>query len=320
MPRPTLSLCQPDLMGCFLGLRRIPPKALGAVASDEPAETYKQRRRRLLPGPQLAWLLRGLHHLRSWMEEGMVVATPLKFVIGRRQNRQSQLPAFEAEDLGTHNAHLIRANRAMARYLNPRLAEELTSGREVAPRVRSTVATILFVDIRGSCGLLELLGPLKMVQLLDEFFTLVVDCVDRYGGTVDKFMGDAVMATFGLPAAADDHADRAVDAARDMLRQIHMWNAARAAGKPGVCVGIGIDTGIVVTGTIGAPSRMDYTVIGGCVNTAARLQQASEMHGEPLLISARTRARLVHGHSLSAVHLISMGRSCRDVAAFALSS
>jgi adenylate cyclase len=84
-----------------------------------------------------------------------------------------------------------------------------------------------------------------MANLLGAFFALVVDCVDWYGGTVDKFIGVTVMATFGLPAAADDDADRAVDAACDMLRKVDSWNAARAASALEVCIGIGIDTGIV---------------------------------------------------------------------------
>jgi adenylate cyclase len=245
-----------------------------------------------------------------------VAATPLEPVVDAQRIRQQQRTPLLPSDLGTENARLIRANRAMARYVHPRLAEELMNGGKTAPRVRSTLATILFADIRGYCELLERVGSLETVRLLDQFFTLVVDCVDRHGGTVDKFIGDAMMATFGIPAAAEDDADRAVEAACAILRDIENWNAGRAAGELEIHVGIGIDTDIVVAGTIGAPSRMDYTVIGDGVNTAARLQQASKTQGVPLLISARTRARLVREHYLRPVDMICVGRGSRTVAAY----
>ena len=154
------------------------------------------------------------------------------------------------------------------------------------------------------------------MRLLDEFFTIMADCIDRHGGTLDKFIGDAVMATFGIPIAAEDDADRAVEAACAMLRDIDTWNRGRwAAGRPEIRIGIGIDTDIVVAGTIGPPSRMDYTVIGDGVNMAARLQQASEACGAPLLISARTRARLVREHGLQHVETVSVGRRSQPVTA-----
>lgn len=318
MPRPLLPFCHPGSLACLLGPRKTAAKDLKMGASGSSANVRGLRSHRLLAA-RLAALRRALHRLRSWLTERTVVATPLKLVIDGQQIRQQQRTPFLPSDLGTENARLIRANTMMARYVHPRLADELMNGSETAPRVRSTLATILFADIRGYCELLEQLGPLETARLLDEFFTLVVDCIGRHGGTVDKFIGDAVMATFGIPAAAEDDADRAVEAACAMLRDIEHWNAGRAAGEAGIRIGIGIDTDIVVAGTIGAPSRMDYTVIGDSVNTAARLQQASKTQGAPLLVSGRTHARLIREHFLRPVDMISVGRGSRPVAAYGVS-
>lgn len=221
------------------------------------------------------------------------------------------------EDLAAANARLLEENKAMARYVHPHLANELMQG--IRPRARTTLATILFADIRGFSDLSEQLGSRLTMSLLDEFLTIIVDCVDRHGGTLDKFIGDAVMVTFGVPYPAEDDADRAIEAAAAMLGDLEVWNRNRlAAGVPPIRIGIGIDTDIVIAGSIGPASRMDYTVIGDAVNTAARLQKVTQAHATEALVSARTRARLVREHNLGQAEMVRIGRDARPVPAHRL--
>jgi adenylate cyclase len=146
-----------------------------------------------------------------------------------------------------------------------------------------------------------------------------VRCVERNGGTVDKLLGDGLMATFGVPLPRTDDADRAVETATSMLWDILAWNHQRQAmGRPIIQIGIGIDTDLVLAGTMGAPARMDYTVIGDAVNVAAKLQQAGDGDGSQAWVSARTCNRLVREHELGAAQIVNIGRRGRQVSAHRL--
>jgi len=122
-----------------------------------------------------------------------------------------------------------------------------------------------------------------MASLLTEYFTEMVDCVFRHGGTLDKFMGDAVMAQWGAPIGAPDDADRAVRAAIEMMRALDALNEKwRRSGRPELGIGIGLSYGEAFAGNIGSERRLEFTVIGDTVNTASRLCAAAEP-GEILL-------------------------------------
>ncbi|MBK5104499.1 MAG: adenylate/guanylate cyclase domain-containing protein, partial [Burkholderiales bacterium] len=139
----------------------------------------------------------------------------------------------------------------------------------------------------------EQLGAQGTVALLNEYFTLMVDCIQREEGMLDKFIGDAIMAAFGIPVGHEDDADRAVRAAIAMLRELRAWNAQRVAeGKPPVDMGVGLNTDMVVSGNIGSKKRMDYTIIGDGVNLASRLESACKLYGSHILVSEFTQARL----------------------------
>jgi adenylate cyclase len=188
-----------------------------------------------------------------------------------------------------------RIKGTMARYMDPVIADELLrDGAEQLGGIESE-ATVLFSDIRSFTTLTESLGAQGTVSLLNQYFTLMVDCLQQEGGMLDKFIGDAIMAVFGLPTPAADDADRAVRSAIAMLQQLEFFNTRRASeGQAPMAIGIGLHTDVVVSGNIGSPKRMNYTVIGDGVNLAARLESACKFYGARLLISDST-ARCLRG-------------------------
>jgi len=166
---------------------------------------------------------------------------------------------------------LVRSN--FERYFAPQLAARIASSPE-ASRLggdKRTVA-VLFSDIRGFTALSETMNPDAMAMLLTEYFTEMVECVFRHGGTLDKFIGDAVMAQWGAPLGNADDADQAMAAAMDMMVELRTLNDRwRAQGKPTLEIGIGLNYGEAFAGNIGSERRLEFTVIGDTVNTASRL-------------------------------------------------
>ena len=186
-----------------------------------------------------------------------------------------------------------RLKSTMSRYMDPGIADRLVAGGTEALGGQSVPATVLFSDIRAFTTISEQLGAQGTVALLNEYFTLMVDCIQREEGMLDKFIGDAIMAAFGIPVAHQDDADRAVRASIAMMRELKVWNVQRAAeGKMPVDIGIGLNTDSVVSGNIGSKKRMDYTIIGDGVNLASRLESACKQYGAHILISEFTCRQL----------------------------
>ena len=186
-----------------------------------------------------------------------------------------------------------RMKATMSRYMDATLADQLLAGGEEALGGKSVSATVLFSDVRNFTGITEELGAQGTVGLLNEYFTVMVECIQKQGGMLDKFIGDAIMAVFGLPIPHDDDEDRAVRSAIAMITELARWNEGRlAAGKKPVDMGIGLNTDIVVSGNIGSPKRMDYTIIGDGVNLASRLESACKQYSARILISEHTLRKL----------------------------
>ena len=186
-----------------------------------------------------------------------------------------------------------RIKGTMARYMDPLIADSLMREGSNALGGQESEATVLFSDIRSFTTLTESLGAQGTVSMLNAYFSLMVDCLQQEGGILDKFIGDAVMAVFGLPLPQGDDADRAVRTGIAMLTSLQAFNQARAdEGLMAIRIGIGLHTDAVVSGNIGSPKRMNYTVIGDGVNLAARLESACKHYGAQLLISESTRSRL----------------------------
>ena len=151
----------------------------------------------------------------------------------------------------------------------------------------------MFSDLRGFTTLTEQLGAQGTVALLNEYFTLMVDCIQHEEGMLDKFIGDAIMAAFGIPVAHEDDADRAMRASISMINTLNKWNHQRISeGKLPVNIGIGLNTDMVVSGNIGSNKRMDFTIIGDGVNLAARLESACKQYGAKILVSEFTIRKL----------------------------
>jgi adenylate cyclase len=183
-----------------------------------------------------------------------------------------------------------RMKSTMSRYMDPGLADKLLDeSEEDIMGGKESIGTVLFSDVRSFTTLTESLGASGTVSLLNEYFTIMVDCITDEGGMLDKFIGDAIMAIFGTPFSHDDDPDRGVRAAVKMMTELYILNDAREkAGKIPIDHGMGVNTDMIVSGNIGSPKRMDYTVIGDGVNLAARLESACKQYGVRIIISEYT--------------------------------
>jgi adenylate cyclase len=184
-----------------------------------------------------------------------------------------------------------RMKTTMSRYLTPHVAEQVMALGEDGLMVgERKEVTILFSDIRGYTTLTENLGASEVVSLLNQYFETMVEAVFNYEGTLDKFIGDALMAVFGAPLPlTENHAWRAVQSALDMRSRLEEFNQRRIIeAQPQIHIGIGISSGDVVSGNIGSRKRMDYTVIGDSVNLSSRLEAVTKEYGCDILLSEFT--------------------------------
>jgi adenylate cyclase len=153
--------------------------------------------------------------------------------------------------------------------------------------------TVLFSDVRGFTALSEKGTPEEVVRQLNEYFTRMVQVLFEHRGTLDKFVGDMVMALFGAPLDDEEHAEHAVQTALAMSAALDALNREWAAqGRATLDIGIGINSGDMVAGNIGSDTIMSYTVIGDAVNLGARLESLNKDYGTRIIISEATRARL----------------------------
>jgi adenylate cyclase len=180
---------------------------------------------------------------------------------------------------------------ALERFLSPEVAEMVVANPDIRLGGVNQEVTVMFADIRGFTPMSENLEPSRVVEILNEYFTRVTDVIFDNGGTLDKYIGDAVMAVFGAPISKGKDAANAVNSAIQIQRLLIELNRDAAARKwPELRVGIGINTGNAIAGNIGSPRRLDYTVVGDVVNTAQRLM--ANATGAQILISESTAKKL----------------------------
>ena len=180
---------------------------------------------------------------------------------------------------------------ALERFLSPEVVEMVVANPDIRLGGVNQEVTVMFADIRGFTTMSETMEPGRVVEILNEYFTRVTDVIFDNGGTLDKYIGDAVMAVFGAPISKGNDAAAAVNSAIQIQRLLIELNRDAAAREwPELRVGIGINTGNAIAGNIGSPRRLDYTVVGDAVNTAQRLM--SNAAGGQILISESTAKKL----------------------------
>lgn len=174
------------------------------------------------------------------------------------------------------------------RYVTKQVAEAILNGRIQLGGERLS-ATVLISDIRDFTSMSEKLSPEEVVDFLNEYFAEMVQVVSKYEGTLDKFIGDAILTVFGVPISRGNDALRAVYAALEMKDKLKLFNEKRRRkGKKEIHIGIAIHTGDVVAGNIGSEVRMEYTVIGDTVNLTSRLEKLNKEFGTNILITQST--------------------------------
>jgi adenylate cyclase len=202
--------------------------------------------------------------------------------------------AGQADTAVFENRERLRVRQAFGRYVHPHVVQQLLErgDTDVLSPQRQTL-TVLFSDIRGFTSMSEDRDPQFVVKLLDEHLDAMAEVVMEAGGTVDKFVGDEVMALFGAPLPMEDHAVRAVRVAQAMCRRQQALSAEwKSRGWPALEIGVGLNTGPMMVGNIGSERMSNYTVIGAAVNLGARLCGAAG--GTQILLSEATAALVQH--------------------------
>jgi len=212
-----------------------------------------------------------------------------------------------------------KMKRLFGQYVSKDVLEQLVTHPELARLGgHRRDMTVLFSDIRGFTTITERGQPEAIVDMLNEYFTKMVEIVFRYNGTLDKFVGDMVMALFGAPVDDPRHADHAVEAALDMVAELQKLNEgwAREGRLADLDIGIGINTGDMIAGNFGSEAIMSYTVIGDAVNLGARLESLNKQYGTRILISEATKQRLVGRYNFRALGEVVVKGKTQPVAVF----
>jgi adenylate cyclase len=216
----------------------------------------------------------------------------------RRGDLQARVPVTSGDELGTlalgfnQMMHGLAERQALhdafSSYVDPQVAARVLEQGARLPGEEVEV-TIAFIDLRGFTSLAERADAREVVAFVNEFLELAVPTLTRHGGHVNKFVGDGVLGVFGAPVHLDDHADRALAAAIDLARAV----SRRFGERMGI--GIGINSGRVLAGTIGGGGKLEFTVIGDPVNVACRVEEVTRETGDVILLTEATRARLSSG-------------------------
>jgi adenylate cyclase len=210
-----------------------------------------------------------------------------------------------------------RLQGAMRRFMTQKVVDQIMGREDELLFGSSCHASVLFADIRGFTSLAERLSPRETVDMLNEIFTDLFEAVAASDGVLDKFIGDAIMAVYGAPLTSGRDALNAVDSAVAMVGMMVAINARRQArGVPDISLGLGVATGELVAGTIGSPKRMDYTVIGDCVNLASRLEAITKVYGVGIVICEDTAAEVGDAHPMRLLDTIRVRGRQRPVKIF----
>ena len=289
----------------------------------ESAEILEKQAEEFFTGPN-AWVMEKVKRVDEAQAADISMDAEMEFGGEKLSVNVTVLPLVSAEQKKLGSMVMIedissekRMKSTMSRYMDPALADQLLEGGEDFLGGKSGIATVLFSDVRGFTTLTEELGAQGTVELLNEYFTIMVDCITREEGMLDKFIGDAIMAAFGMPFPHDDDEDRGVRAAISMITELWQWNTQRETrGQKPVDMGIGLNTDTVVSGNIGSPKRMDYTMIGDGVNLAARLESACKQYSARILISENTFKKLKGTYRVRNIDLVVVKGKTKPVSVY----
>jgi class 3 adenylate cyclase len=188
-----------------------------------------------------------------------------------------------------HQHEKDRVQTVLSRYVSPQVAQTVLQDGQMPAAGQRMRVTVLFADIRGFTQMSERMLPEEVVSFLNTYLSRMVDAIFAHGGTLDKYMGDGIMAFFGAPVEVPDHAERAVKAALAMREALAAFNDERVRhGEDPIAIGIGLHTGECVVGNIGTSLRLDYTAVGDVVNTASRLEGLTKRYEVDVLMSQET--------------------------------
>ncbi len=272
----------------------------------EPGGIFGRKVDEFFVGPN-AWIMDKIRKVDETQESDMAMDAEIEVGNDEEETKEKLsanvtfLPLIDAEQKKLGSLVMVedissekRMKSTMSRYMDPALADQMMEGGEANMMGgQDTIATVLFSDVRSFTTITEALGAQGTVQLLNEYFEIMVDCITSEGGMLDKFIGDAIMAAFGIPMAHDDDEDRGVRAAIAMMTRLHEYNQTRLdKGLMAIDHGMGLNTDKIVAGNIGSQKRMDYTMIGDGVNLAARLESACKQYSAHILISEYTMSKL----------------------------
>jgi adenylate cyclase len=206
----------------------------------------------------------------------------------------------------------------ISKFATKEVADELlTSGFSLGGKHLD--ASAMFCDIRSFTTIAEAREPAETIELLNDYYTLMMDAIGSEGGIVNQMVGDGLMAIFGAPLPTEDHRQRAVLAARQMVELIRLFNDEQAAqGKVQIQIGVGIASGQVVAGYTGTQERATYTCVGDTVNVAARLESHTKVLGRPILIDENTRSGLDEGVPVEAQGELQMKGKTQPVNVYAV--
>jgi adenylate cyclase len=301
-----------DFLGAF---RKLTLGSLSVTSSTPTALVYRAAVDLLRRNLYVAGTVLLLSILSIWFFARSVSRPVLRLVDAARRIEAGQfeleMASVSRDELGLLTESFVHMGRGLAerervketfgKFVNKSIAEQALTGRFSLGGTRKT-ATIFFSDIRSFTAISERLSPEAVVEFLNDYMTRMVECIDRTGGVVDKFIGDAIMGVWGAPASAGSPAEDALAAIRAMLmmrQALRDFNQGRGGeDKPLIHNGCGLNTGPVIAGQIGSLQRMEYTVIGDAVNLASRIEALNKPFGTDILISEHTW-ELVRDHVIA---------------------
>jgi len=269
------------------------------------------------------WILQSIRNVKESGKTEEILDTEMQIVDGSTASvNMAVMPLIDVNDETIGSMVILddissekRMRSTMSRYMSAEVVDELLKSGESQLGGKNQLVSILFSDLRNFTTISERLGPRDTVSMLNEYFEQMVDVIMHNKGVLDKYIGDAIMASYGVPFGGSYDADHAVKTANGMFSALRKLNEQRVdKGDMLIDIGVGISTGEVIVGNIGSPKRLEYTVIGDAVNLASRLEGVTKQYGAKILISEYTKEALKEDYILREIDFITVKGQTKPVA------